>query len=68
MTYPSPKRATYRPSYHKLSYAVLVLGQREMFGRTEYEIQSMTHPETGTAWVTAGANGQQLQFQEESHE
>ena len=44
-----PKVGIYTPI--KLSYTVTVLATRELFGRTEYEIQSTDHPDSGTAWV-----------------
>ncbi len=62
-TYDPPKRATYLPVKERsLVYSVEVLTMRELFGRTEYEIRSLDHPDSGTTWV----NQKYLTFTEEA--
>lgn len=60
MTYPC--RATYTPVPGKLSFAVTVLAERQMFGRKEYAIQAPTGE--GTIWITAGPDGSRLKFED----
>lgn len=60
-TYATPRRARYTPVKGKLSYVVLAFRERRIFGRTEYEIRADRMPRI---WVTAGQDGQQLQFEE----
>ncbi len=63
ITYPTPRRARYTPVKGKLAYPVRVLGERDVYGRHEYAIQA---PDGHlTVWVTAGEEGQQLQFEED---
>ena len=57
-----PRRARYTPVKGKLSFPVQVLAKRRVFGRREYEIRPVGYHLT--VWVTAGQNGQQLQFEE----
>ena len=62
ITYATPRRARYTPVKSKLAYPVLVHASRRMFGRVEYHIG--TYNGMTMAWVTAGHDGQQLQFEE----
>ena len=62
LTYPTPRRARYTPIAGKLKFRVSVLSERHLFGRHEYLIRSPTGEEM--LWVTAGQDGQQLQFEE----
>jgi hypothetical protein len=57
-----PCSAQYQPKYSRLAYPVRVLAERLAYGRTEYQIQAQDHPDSGTAWVTAGKDGTQLTF------
>ena len=59
--YNPPRRAIYCHK-HGLCFAVLVLAERHLFGRHEYQIQSPPNPTT--IWVT-DRDGRQLQFQED---
>lgn len=61
LTYPTPRRAQYRPDSGPLIFTVVVLAERRLFGRHEYQIQSPAGPPT--MWVT-DRDGQQLHFDE----
>ena len=60
-TYTPPRFATYRPDRGPLCFTVLVLAERRLFGRHEYQIQSPAGQPT--MWIT-DRDGQQLQFEE----
>jgi dihydropteroate synthase len=60
MTY--PQRASYTPIKGRLSYPVLVHASRKSFGRQDYEIS--TERDDGRIWVTVGADGGRLEFED----